>query len=58
VILGAAYFIANDASKQIYAGDILTVIGALMLYLTLAGLIVSSKAQSKVIEKKQQIIEV
>jgi peptidoglycan/LPS O-acetylase OafA/YrhL len=58
IILGATYFIANDASKGMFAWDILAVIGILMLYLTLAWMIVTSKAQSKVVESKQQIIEV
>ncbi len=58
VILGATYFITNDASKGIYAWDMLIVIGVLMLYLTLAGLIVTKKVQNKITESKQQIIEV
>ena len=58
VVVWSTYFIANDASVGMYAWDILVVIGVLMMYLTLAGLIVTSKAEEQVMESKQQIIEV
>lgn len=58
VILIAYYCIVNDAGQYVFAGDILTVIGVLMVYLPLAGLIVTEKTQQKITESKQVIIEV
>lgn len=58
VILIAYYCIVNDAGQYVFAGDILTVIGVLMVYLPLAGLIVTQKTQQRITESKQVIIEV
>ena len=58
VVIGAYYFIANDVSRWLYAWDIILVIWVLMIYLTLAWWIVTTKASEKVVESKQQIIEV
>ena len=57
VVLGYG-FLVNDVDKGIYVGDIVTVIGVVMVYLSLWGLIVSKKAQQKLKESKQIVIEV
>ena len=54
----ANYFLINDPSHGIYAADIVAVIGVLMVYLSLAGWIITEKTQQLVQESKQQIIEV
>ncbi len=58
VILFAYYALVNDVSNHIYASDIVMIVGVLMVYLPLAGLIVTEKTQQKIIESKQVIIEV
>ena len=58
VVAMANYFLLNDASRGIYAADIVAVIGVLMVYLSLAGWIITKKTEQLVQESKQQIIEV
>ncbi len=58
VILIWYYFINNDASRGIYAGDIITLIWVLMIYLSLVWVIVTKQAEKKQALKKQVIIEV
>ena len=58
VILLWYYFVNNDASRWIYAGDIITLIWVAMIYLSLVGLIVTKQAEKKESLKKQVIIEV
>lgn len=57
VVLGY-WFLVNDVDKAIYVGDLVTVIGVIMAYLSLWGLMVSKKAQQKLKESKQIVIEV
>lgn len=58
VILLWFRFFQNDIDSALYIGDILVVVGAFITYLSLWGLIVSKKAQEKLKESKQIIIEV
>ena len=58
VILLWYYFINNDASRWIFAGDIITLIWVAMIYLSLVWLIVTKQAEKKQALKKQVIIEV
>ncbi len=58
VILIGYYCINNNASQNMFAGDIISVVGVLMVYLPLAWFIVTEKTQQKIVESKQVIIEV
>lgn len=58
VILFWYYFINNDPSRWIFAGDIIALLWVLMIYLSLAWLIVTKHAEKKQSLKKQVIIEV
>lgn len=58
VILFWYYFINNDVSRGIYAGDIIALLWVLMIYLSLAWMIVTKSAEKKEALKKQVIIEV
>lgn len=58
LVLLSFYFIKNDGVNSMYAGDILWVIGILMVYLTLAWYIVTKQAQKAVERSKQIVIEV
>lgn len=52
------YFIENNATTTIYAWDIISILGVLMVYLTLVWLIVTKKAEKKVLQGRQIVIEV
>ena len=58
VVLLWYYFINNDASRWIFAWDIISIIWVLMIYLSLAWVIVTKHAEKKEALKKQVIIEV
>lgn len=58
VILLWYYFINNDVSRGIFAGDIIIFLWVLMIYFSLAWLIVTKQAVKKEALKKQIIIEV
>jgi hypothetical protein len=58
VVLMWYYFINNNASKWIYAGDIISLLWVLMIYLSLGWMIVTKQAEKKISEGKQVIIEV
>lgn len=58
VILMWHYFFANNIENRVFVWDILLVIGVLMVYLTLAWLIVTKWAEKAIEKSKQTIIEV
>lgn len=58
VILMGYYYIKNDVWAGIYAWDIIMVLWVLMIYLTLAWLIVTQKAEKQIEKAKQVVIEV
>ena len=58
VVLLWYYFINNDSSRWIFAWDIISIIWVLMVYLSLAWVVVTKQAEKKEALKKQVIIEV
>lgn len=58
LLLMAHYTLVDDVQRNIFAGDIMTLLGVLIVFLTLAGWIVTHSVQKKIQEGKQVIIEV
>jgi hypothetical protein len=52
------YTLIDNAQVGIYAGDMMSVIALLMIFLALAGWIVTKKVEQKIQEGRQVIIEV
>lgn len=52
------YFISNDAAAWMFAGDIISLLWVLIIYLSLAWVIVTKQAEKKEALKKQVVIEV
>ncbi len=58
LILLANYFLIDKADQGIYAGDIVSVIGVIIFFLAISGVILTKKAKKKLESRIQEVIEV
>lgn len=58
IILLANYMLIDKADAGIYAGDVVALIGVLIFFLALAGVLITKKAKKQVEKAMQEIIEV
>lgn len=58
LILLSNYFLIDKADQGIYAGDIVSVIGVIIFFLSVSGVILTKKAKKKLQSKIQEVIEV
>lgn len=58
IILLGQYMLIDKADAGIYAGDIVALIGVLIFFLALAGVLITKKAKRQVEKAMQEVIEV
>ena len=58
LILLANYLLLDNAAQGIYAGDVVAVIGVIIFFLAISGVLFTKKAKKQLESKVQEIIEV